>query len=207
MRPREVRRLDESWTESSWGKPAYNQDSDCSPEPGCPVTWLVLNSRKHSLAAGLFTYQHQKSLFFLRFLKCEPFLKSLLNLLRYCYCFFFCVFLFSGQEVCGILTPWPGIEPALPALENEVSATGSPWKSPEVILASSSSGISIRGREGGKEGGRTRRWNLKRLISASASLNQFRSFQISVLSNMWTMEVTRTWEKSRHASPSVRLMV
>ena len=189
MRPREVRRLDESWTESSWGKPAYNQGSDCSPEPGCPVTGLVLNSREHSLAAGLLTYQHQKSLF-LKIFKMwtifkifTEFVMILLLLL------FFFMFLFSGQEVCGILTPWPGIEPALPALENEVSATGSPWKSPEVILASSSSGISIRGREGG----RTRRWNLKRLISASASLNQFRSFQISVLSNMWTMEVTRTW--------------
>ena len=179
IRPREVRRLDESWTESSWGKPAYNQGSDCNPEPGCPVTWLVLNLRKHNSAAGLFTYQDQKSFF--------------LNLLRYCCCFFFFMFLFSGQEACGILTPWPGIEPALPALEGELSATGSLWKSPEVILASSSAGLSIRGREGGKEEGRIRRWNFKRLISASASLNQLRSFQISVLSNMWTMEVTRTW--------------
>ena len=100
MRPREVRRLDESWTESSWGKPAYNQDSDCSPEPGCPVTWLVLNSRKHSLAAGLFTYQHQKSLFFFKIFKMwtifkifTEFVTILLLLL------FLCVFVFWPRGV------------------------------------------------------------------------------------------------------------
>ena len=31
-----------------------------------------------------------------------PFLKSLLNLLQYCFCFTFC---FLGREVCGILAP------------------------------------------------------------------------------------------------------
>ena len=49
---------------------------------------------------------------------CELFLKSLQNLLQYCFCFMFWVF---GCEACGILAPWPGIKPAPPALEDEVS--------------------------------------------------------------------------------------
>ena len=40
-----------------------------------------------------------------------PFLKSLLNLLQYCFCF---MFWFSGCEACGILIPSPGIKPAFP---------------------------------------------------------------------------------------------
>ena len=37
-----------------------------------------------------------------RFFWCEPFLKPLLNLLRYCFCF---IFWFVGPEACGILAP------------------------------------------------------------------------------------------------------
>ena len=29
------------------------------------------------------------------------------------------MFQFFGQEACGILIPWPGIETAIPALEGE----------------------------------------------------------------------------------------
>ena len=36
---------------------------------------------------------------------------------------------FFGQEICGILAPWPEIEPAHPALEGEVLTTGLPGKS------------------------------------------------------------------------------
>ena len=54
-------------------------------------------------------------------------LKSLLNLLQYSFCF---MFWFFGCEACGILAPWPGIEPALPVLEGEVLTTGPPGKSP-----------------------------------------------------------------------------
>ena len=43
----------------------------------------------------------------------------------------FCVF---GREACGILVPWPGIEPAPPALEGEVSTTELPGKSLVVVL-------------------------------------------------------------------------
>ena len=43
------------------------------------------------------------------------------NLLQYCFCF---MFWFFGHEVCWILAPQPGIEPALPALESEILTTG-----------------------------------------------------------------------------------
>ena len=67
------------------------------------------------------------SFFFLSFFWCGPFLKSLLNLLQYCFCF---MFWFFGRWACGILAPWPGIEPAPSALESEVLTTGPPGKSP-----------------------------------------------------------------------------
>ena len=37
---------------------------------------------------------------------------------------------FFGLGACGILPPWPGIEPAPPALEGKVLTTGPPGKSP-----------------------------------------------------------------------------
>ena len=39
------------------------------------------------------------------------------------HCFFF------DHEACGILAPWPGIEPSTPALEGEALTTGPPPKS------------------------------------------------------------------------------
>ena len=39
------------------------------------------------------------------------------------------MFWFFGLKACGILAPWSGIEPALPALEGEVLTTGQPGKS------------------------------------------------------------------------------
>ena len=46
------------------------------------------------------------------YLMCTMFFeKSLLNLLQYCICFMFWGF---GCKACGILAPWPGIEPAPP---------------------------------------------------------------------------------------------
>ena len=41
----------------------------------------------------------------------------------------FCFSLFAC-EACGILDPWPGIEPVATALEGEIPATGPPGKSP-----------------------------------------------------------------------------
>ena len=58
----------------------------------------------------IYTLQHFLKIFFW----CGPFLKSLLNLLQYCFCFMFWYF---GHEACGILAPQPGIEPAPLALE------------------------------------------------------------------------------------------
>ena len=55
----------------------------------------------------------------------RPFLRSLLNLLQYCFCF---MFWFSGCEACGIWAPSSGIKPILSALEGQVLITGSPGK-------------------------------------------------------------------------------
>ena len=60
-----------------------------------------------------------------------PVLKSLLNLSQHCLCF---MFWFFGQEACGILTPWPGIEPAPPALAGEVLTIGPPGKPPRATF-------------------------------------------------------------------------
>ena len=69
-------------------------------------------------------------LFFIFIFWCGQFLKSLLNLLQYCFCF---MFWFFGFEAYGILTPWPGIEPAPPTLEGKVLTTGLPGKSPRLL--------------------------------------------------------------------------
>ena len=45
--------------------------------------------------------------------------------------YFFLCFVFFGQEACGVLALWPGIEPAPPALEGKVLTTGPPGKSPK----------------------------------------------------------------------------
>ena len=65
--------------------------------------------------------------FFFFFPQCGPFLKSLLNFLQYCFCFMLWLL---GLEACGILAPYPGIEPTPPALEGRVLTTGPPGKSP-----------------------------------------------------------------------------
>ena len=66
-----------------------------------------------------------KKIYFL-FLKIWIILKSLLNLLQYCFCF---MFWFFGLRACGISVPLPGIEPTPPALEGEVLPTTLPGKS------------------------------------------------------------------------------
>ena len=69
--------------------------------------------------------------FFKIFFWCGPFLKSLLNLLQYRFCF---MFWFFGLEARGILAPWPGIEPAPPALEGEALTTGPRGKSLMLLI-------------------------------------------------------------------------
>ena len=70
--------------------------------------------------------------FFFFFFEVDHFFKSLLNLLQYCYCFMFSCFF--GCKTCGILAPWPGIEPAPPVLEGKVLTTGPPGKSLTKVL-------------------------------------------------------------------------
>ena len=65
------------------------------------------------------------SLRFFFFFGCRPVVKSF-NLLQYCFYF---MFWFSGCKACGILVPWPGIEPASPPVEGEVLTTGPLGKS------------------------------------------------------------------------------
>ena len=55
----------------------------------------------------------------------------LLNFLQYR--FYFMVWFF-GRKSCGILAPWPGIEPTPTALEGEILTTGAPGKSLDVFL-------------------------------------------------------------------------
>ena len=52
------------------------------------------------------------------------------NLLQYCFCL---MFWFFGHEVCPILAPQPGIDPALPALDSEILMTGLWGKSPKAL--------------------------------------------------------------------------
>ena len=51
------------------------------------------------------------------------FLKSLLNLSQYCFCF---LFWFFGHQACGILAPQPRIKHVPTALEGGVLTTGPP---------------------------------------------------------------------------------
>ena len=46
------------------------------------------------------------------------------------------MFWFFGLEACGILIPWPGIEPMPPTLEGEVLTNEPPGKSLLVTLVS-----------------------------------------------------------------------
>ena len=93
----------------------------------CPVKPYLCGSGITVSIHVSFSTKHWASFFFLEiFFLCGPFLKSLLNLLQYCFCFMFCFF---GREADGILAPRPGIEPAPLALEGEVLTAGPPGKS------------------------------------------------------------------------------
>ena len=92
-------------------------------------SWLALASSEHCremdwgrikvyLFAQLSLYEvavGYNSFFVSRFffLWWGPFLKPLLNLLQYCFCFMFWLL---GREACRILVPSPGIEPASPCM-------------------------------------------------------------------------------------------
>ena len=70
-----------------------------------------------------------KTVFFFFFLGYGPFLKSLLNLLHYCFCFIILAFLATGM---WDLSSRSGIKPARPALEGEVLTTGPPGESSDL---------------------------------------------------------------------------
>ena len=97
----------------------------------CGINLIRLLQRRGQISARtdhLLLYSSFLFIFFkIFFFCCGPFLKFLLNLSQYCFCF---MFWFFGHEACGILTPQPGIEPAPPALEGKVLTTGPPGKSP-----------------------------------------------------------------------------
>ena len=65
------------------------------------------------------------------FFWCILFLKSLLNLLQYHFCFMLWIL---GHKACGILSPLPRIKPASLALEHKVSTTQLPGKFPRFFL-------------------------------------------------------------------------
>ena len=57
---------------------------------------------------------------------CGPFFKALWNLLQHHFSSMFWIF---GCKACGVLVPWPGIEPVSPALQGGFLTTGPPGKS------------------------------------------------------------------------------
>ena len=73
-------------------------------------------------------------IFLKRFFDVDPFLKSLLNLLQYYFCF---MFWFFGPKACWILVPWPGVHSVPPALEGKILIPGPPGKSWDSIFQSS----------------------------------------------------------------------
>ena len=86
---------------------------DASEEFGGFFFFFFLSICLHFLDAGVHPYSFwfkKKKFFF----KCGPFLKSLLNLLQYCFCFMLCFFL--AMKHSGILVPWSGIKPHTPCL-------------------------------------------------------------------------------------------
>ena len=78
------------------------------PRPGLKPVSPALAGRLST------TTPPRKPYLFFKFFFMWIFLKSLLNLLQYFFCF---MFGFFGCEACGILAPRPGIKPAPPALE------------------------------------------------------------------------------------------
>ena len=114
-----------------WGLGAWTSVSDFGERGHISVhnTWPgpdFLSSR--SVRTLFFHYTKSLLFFFLRFFFFwwVRFLKSLLNLLQYC--FYFMGFFFN-PEACGTLTLQPRIELAPLALEGEVLTTGPPGKS------------------------------------------------------------------------------
>ena len=87
-----------------------------------PIT-LCWESREKQSPTSVFSRSDSNiQLFVLRFFGVHHLWNLLLIAPILCFGFF-------GLEACGVLVPWPGIEPAPPALEVEVLTTGLPGKS------------------------------------------------------------------------------
>ena len=101
-------------------------DPGIEPESSALQVYFFLPlSHQGSLCIYVSTVKHEACSFSFCFSR-GPFLKSLLNLLQYCFWF---IFQFFGLEACGVLLPLPGMEPTLPTLEGEVLIAGPPGKS------------------------------------------------------------------------------
>ena len=86
----------------------------------CPSLWTLNHDspnspHPHNLICFLF-FKLTFVLFFKKIFWCGQFLKSLLNVLQYC---FYIIFVFFDLEAYWILAPRPRTEPVPPALEAE----------------------------------------------------------------------------------------
>ena len=130
----------ETWVSLGWEDPLEKEMATHSSILAWRIPWTEepggLQSTGSQSRTWLSNFTHSLStyplyclfffFFFRFFLNVEHFLKSLLNLLQYCFCF---LFWFFGQEACGILGPWQGIKLALLDLGREVLTAGPPGTS------------------------------------------------------------------------------
>ena len=108
--------------------PTLEADSLPAEPPEKPLRIYFFHSnpmRQIWSSLPYYTTGNFKFCFFCGFFWYGSFLKSLLNLLQYWFCFMFWGF---GQEACEILAPWQGTKPAPPALESGFLTTGPPGK-------------------------------------------------------------------------------
>ena len=100
------------WTREGTGSPGSQPSCGCSAAPGS--------------TARLWPGEATEGLWwkYLKFCYSAFLKKALLNLLQYCFFFFFCC------EAYGVSAPQSGMEPGHPALKGTVLTTGLPGKSP-----------------------------------------------------------------------------
>ena len=93
---------------------------------------MMFYQTRHLGLGNAFTlsiYVHTSEIIFLKIFLCGPFLKPLMNLLQYDFCFMVWLFVCKAH---GILPPQSGIKTILPALKSEVLSTGPPGKSQHI---------------------------------------------------------------------------
>ena len=97
-----LRTRQESLRRVSWGIGSFTRGTGSVRAPGWEDGFLEV---QELIVLLMYTYS-----FFKIFFNVDHFLKSLLNLLQYCFYFMSWIF---GHEACLILAPWLGIEPHL----------------------------------------------------------------------------------------------